>query len=156
MVQTSRLAGVVTWVLRRRSTWTEVLLVRAEAAADAPGEAGDPPAWGPVRGSVGEGESEARAALRSLDGATGLRERRVYVAPLAAFGPGPGMERIGIFVAVVPDRVESPGFEGADVHVWLPIREAARELHDPADRAALAQVEARFVRASPDESLRIA
>jgi predicted NUDIX family NTP pyrophosphohydrolase len=153
MTRQSRLAGVATWVLRPGPTSTDVLLVRApgrEAAAS------DAPIWGPVRGEVGEDETEVAAALRAFDAATGLAERRVYASPVAIFAPGRGLQRVGMFVAIVPRSAEPAGTTERGDRAWVPVREAAAQLVDPGDRAALEEVDARFVRVSPDESLRVA
>ncbi|MDX1648268.1 MAG: hypothetical protein R3263_00305 [Myxococcota bacterium] len=152
MSRQSRLAGVVTWVLRRHATSTDVLLVEAPAPG---GAASDPPIWGPVRGDVGARETESAAAVRSLDAATGIGERRVYASPVAVFAPGPGLDRVGVFVAIVPEGAE-PAADAVGPFAWVPVREAAARLRDAGDSAALAEVDARFVRASPDESLRVA
>lgn len=148
----SRLAGVATWVLRPGATSTDVLLLREPAEADPPGPQRP---WGPVRGEVGGEETEADAALRSLEAATGLADRRVYASPVAVFAPGPGLERVGVFVAIVPAEAEPVTGRPAEEHAWVPVREASARLADPTDRAALAEVDARFVRRAPDEALRV-
>lgn len=153
MSRQSRLAGVATWVLRPRPTATDVLLVRGPAQG---AEASDAPVWGPVRGQVGAQETEAAAAVRAFQEATGLEERRIYASPVAIFAPGPGLDRVGVFVAIVAEGALPDAGRPDAERAWVPLREASAQLADAGDRAALAEVDARFVRASPDESLRVA
>lgn len=153
MAHRSQLEGVATWVLRPRGNATEVLLLAPPAAA---AEAGGAPEWGPVRGEVGAEETEAAAAMRSFQASTGLVGGRVYASPVAVFAPGPGLARVGVFVAILPEAAEpEPGAVAAAEGAWLPLREAAERLTRAHDRASLAEVEARFVKGSPDEALRV-
>jgi len=151
MAHRSELEGVATWVLRPRGNATEVLLLAPPAAG-----AADAPQWGPVRGEVAAEETEAAAAVRSFQASTGLAGGRVYASPVAVFAAGPGLSRVGVFVAIVPEAAEpEPEAAGAGETAWLPLREAAQRLTHAHDRASLAEVEARFVKGSPDEALRV-
>lgn len=155
-----RTVGVAVFVLRKHTTDTEVLLLRRRAAS-APGDPdrASVEAWSPVAGPIRADETEAQAALRETVEETGARPDRFYAAPFRSENREPAhgpVGRIGIFVAyldettpvrVAPNRAESR---------WLSFAEARTLLPRHAERAALAEIAARFVRRPPDEALRVA
>lgn len=139
----SETVSVAVFVLRKRGSQTEVLLL--------PDPRGGP---GPVIADLAAEESELRSVLRGLGEATGLDPRGLYGTSVLLHNEdrsrGP-VGRVGVFVATVEAEAET-GAEGAS---WRPLVEGATALPRPGFGVALREVFEGFVRRSADEALRI-
>lgn len=132
--------GVAVVALRKGATQSEVLVT------------GDG-AWEPLRSGLRAGESEAQAAQRVL-GEAGIAPERLYAASLlfeGSAGDDAGRGRLGVFVAFV-----GPGRDAPTGDAWVSLPELEGRRGRGGFGALLEHVRARFVRATPDEALRVA
>jgi dATP pyrophosphohydrolase len=115
--------------------------------------------WQQISGRVEAGETGWQAALREIREETGLVPDRLYSADQTEIFYETGQNCINlvpVFVGLVDREVQVVLAEAEhDAYQWIGADEASAFLPFRVQRAAIAEIEERFVRNPPSELLRI-
>jgi dATP pyrophosphohydrolase len=129
-----RVSLVDLYVLRRRQSEIECLVLRRAAGTRCPGS------WETVHGHIEDGERPSQAALRELEEETGLSAERLYNLSRVETFYQHRLDEVAlvpVFAAFVsPDADVRLGREH-DHHEWLSPAEAAGRFAWPRERRAL-------------------
>jgi dATP pyrophosphohydrolase len=140
--------AVATMVLRDAPDGHEVLLLKRETQPFL-GK------WFPVEGAIDSGESPDEAVIRELHEETQLTPLAVYRESTRVVPSEPAEVRLHIYVAFVSRQGSVIINEEHSAFRWCSLEEALRLLPLPAQRAALARVQSRFLHSVPPHELRV-
>ena len=140
--------AVATIALREAPLGHEVLLLK-RATQPFFGE------WFPVEGALDAGENPDEAVIRELHEETQLAPLAVYRESTVVVPSGRAEVRLHIYVSFVSRHASVVLNEEHTEFRWCPLAEAQRLLSLPAQREALARVEARFLGSAGPAEVRV-